>query len=129
MGYFFISLWARYFLNQWIWKELNIHCIFSLLLYVELYVNSKYLRVFQYNHISKFFEKESKYVIVKNVIMFVKSDILIKGIYFKSFSKSIWKLYHSFFFSSLDLRVIQIMQFQIFKKFWWFKYELLCITK
>lgn len=129
MGYFFISLWARYFLNQWIWKELNIHCIFSLLLYVELYVNNKYLRVFHYNHISKFFEKESKYVIVKNVIMFVKSDILIKGIYFKIILKIYMKVISQFFFSSLDLRVIQIMQFQIFKKIWWFKYELLCITK
>lgn len=61
--------------------------------------------------------------------MFVKSDILIKGIYFKIILKIYMKVYHNFFFSSLDLRVIQIMQFQIFKKIWWFKYELLCITK
>lgn len=61
--------------------------------------------------------------------MFVKSDILIKGIYFKIILKIYMKVISQFFFSSLDLRVIQIMQFQIFKKFWWFKYELLCITK
>lgn len=61
--------------------------------------------------------------------MFVKSDILIKGIYFKIILKIYMKVISQFFFSSLDLRVIQIMQFQIFKKIWWFKYELLCITK
>lgn len=61
--------------------------------------------------------------------MFVKSDILIKGIYLKIILKIYMKVISQFFFSSLDLRVIQIMQFQIFKKFWWFKYELLCITK
>lgn len=59
---------------------------------------SKYLRVFHYNHISKFFEKESKYVIVKNVIMFVKSDILIKGIYFKIILKIYMKVISQFFF-------------------------------
>lgn len=61
-------------------------------MYVELYVNSKYLRVFYYNYIFKFFEKESKYVIVKNVIMFVKFDILIKGIYFKIIFKIYMKV-------------------------------------
>lgn len=49
--------------------------------------------------------------------MFVKSDILIKGIYFKIILKIYMKVISQFFFSSLDLRVIQIMQFQIFKKF------------
>lgn len=49
--------------------------------------------------------------------MFVKSDILIKGIYFKIILKIYMKVISQFFFSSLDLRVIQIMQFQILKNF------------